>query len=76
MVTTDGNRHYEGSVGSENGLQVLPKDALADERRRDRRKVSLWGHGSLVAGIIAFAGLAVGTATTVCGVLVKRCLRI
>lgn len=38
--------------------------------------LSLWGHGSLVAGIIAFAGLAVGTATTVCGVLVKRCLRI
>ncbi len=31
----------------------------------------LWGHGSLVAGIVAFAGLAVGTATAVCGVIVK-----
>lgn len=32
---------------------------------------SLWGHGSLTAGIVAFVGLAVGTAMAVCGVIVK-----
>jgi len=34
--------------------------------------LSLWGHGSLAAGIIAFAGLAAGTATLVCGAFVQR----
>lgn len=37
-----------------------------------RVALSLWGHGSLPAGVIAFVGLAVGTATAVCGVIVKR----
>ena len=36
-----------------------------------RVALSLWGHGSLAAGIIAFMGLAVGTAMAVCGVVVK-----
>lgn len=33
--------------------------------------LSLWGHGSLTAGIIAFAGLAAGTAALVCGIFVR-----
>lgn len=36
-----------------------------------RVALSLWGHGSLAAGIIAFMRLAVGTAMAVCGVVVK-----
>ncbi len=36
-----------------------------------RVALSLWGHGSLAAGTIAFMGLAVGTAMAVCGVVVK-----
>ena len=33
--------------------------------------LSLWGHGSLLNGAIAFAVLAVGTAVAVCGMVVK-----
>lgn len=33
--------------------------------------LSLWGHGSLLNGAIAFVVLAVGTAVAVCGMVVK-----